>query len=165
MQASELQHVGSAVAAPGLWSTGSAAAVHALSCSTACGIVPDQGLNPCLLHGQVDSLPLSHQGSPQISDFKSERWTFLAIQWLRLHAPIARGWGLILGQGTKILQAAPHGQKKKLNTQVLTMTCSDLLPGQVGGACPAVGWKKFRTLGGSLAVKQKPLDCFLLCCC
>ena len=151
--------MGSAVAAPGLWSTGSAAAarglsscssraleqgsaaaVHALSCSTACGIVPDQGLNPCLLHGQVDSLPLSHQGSPQISDFKSERWTFLAIQWLRLHAPIARGWGLILGQGTKMLQAVPHGQKKKLNTQVLTMTCSDLLPGQVGGACPAVGW-------------------------
>ena len=61
---------------------------------------------------QVDSLPLSHQGSPQISDFKSERQTFLAIQWLRLQAHIARGWGLILGQGTKILQAAPHGQKK-----------------------------------------------------
>ena len=28
----------------------------------ACGIFPDQGLNLCLL--QVDSLPLSHQGSP-----------------------------------------------------------------------------------------------------
>ena len=28
-----------------------------LSCSTACGIFPDQGLNPCLLHWQVDSLP------------------------------------------------------------------------------------------------------------
>ena len=68
MQASELQHVGSVVAAPGLWSTGSAAAVHALSCSTACGIVPDQGLNPCLLHGQVDSLPLSPQESPKFLD-------------------------------------------------------------------------------------------------
>ena len=33
-----------------------------LSCSSACGIFPDQGLNPCLLHGQADSLPLSHQG-------------------------------------------------------------------------------------------------------
>ena len=28
------------------------------------GIFPTQGLNPCLLHWQVDSLPLSHQGSP-----------------------------------------------------------------------------------------------------
>ena len=34
------------------------------SCSEACGIFPDQGSNPCLLHEQVDSLPLSHQGSP-----------------------------------------------------------------------------------------------------
>ena len=28
------------------------------------GIFPGQGSNPCLLHWQVDSLPLSHQGSP-----------------------------------------------------------------------------------------------------
>ena len=34
--------------------------------SSACGIFPDQGWNPCLLHGQADSLPLSHQGSPLI---------------------------------------------------------------------------------------------------
>ena len=27
-------------------------------------ILPDQGLNLCLLHWQADSLPLSHQGSP-----------------------------------------------------------------------------------------------------
>ena len=27
------------------------------------GIFPTQGLNPCLLHWQADSLPLSHQGS------------------------------------------------------------------------------------------------------
>ena len=33
-------------------------------CSMACGIFPDQGLNPCLLHWQVDSLPLSLQESP-----------------------------------------------------------------------------------------------------
>ena len=30
-----------------------------LSCSMACGILPDQGLNPCLPHWQADSLPLS----------------------------------------------------------------------------------------------------------
>ena len=47
----QLQHVGSA-------------AVHRLSCSEARGIFPDQGLNPCLLHWQVTSSPVSHQGSP-----------------------------------------------------------------------------------------------------
>ena len=36
---------------------------HELTCSVACGAFPDQGSNPCLLHWQVDSLPLSHQGS------------------------------------------------------------------------------------------------------
>ena len=29
---------------------GSAVVAQGLSCSTACGILPDQGLNPCLLH-------------------------------------------------------------------------------------------------------------------
>ena len=33
------------------------------SCPVACGIFPDQGSNPCLLHWQADSLPLDHQGS------------------------------------------------------------------------------------------------------
>ena len=54
----------SLLVAPGLWSTGSIVVAHRLRGSMACGIVPDQGLNPRLLHWQVDSLPLSHQGSP-----------------------------------------------------------------------------------------------------
>ena len=37
---------------------------HGPSCSTACGIFPDQGSNPCPLHQQADSQPLRHQGSP-----------------------------------------------------------------------------------------------------
>jgi len=43
---------------------------HGPGCSVASGIIPDQGLNPCLLHWQVDSLPPSHQGSPLLQDFK-----------------------------------------------------------------------------------------------
>ena len=35
-----------------------------LSCSLACGIFLDQGLNLCLLHWEVGSYPLYHQGSP-----------------------------------------------------------------------------------------------------
>ena len=44
--------------------------MHGLSCSVACGVFPDQGWNPCLLHWQVDSLPLSHQGSPILTILK-----------------------------------------------------------------------------------------------
>ena len=38
---------------------------HGLSCSAARGIFPSQGSSWCLLHWQVDSLPLRHQRSPQ----------------------------------------------------------------------------------------------------
>ena len=44
--------------------TGSVVVAHGPSCSTACGILPDQGSNPCSLHWQADSQPLRHQGSP-----------------------------------------------------------------------------------------------------
>ena len=43
---------------------GSVIAAHGPSCSTACGIFPDHGTNPCPLHWQADSQPLRHQGSP-----------------------------------------------------------------------------------------------------
>ena len=41
----------------GFWakSAGSVVVAHALSCSMACGIFPDQGSNPCSLHWQADS--------------------------------------------------------------------------------------------------------------
>ena len=55
-----LWHRCSVVSAPGLQSTGSIVAVNGLSCSQACGIFLDQRPNPCLLHQQADSLPLSH---------------------------------------------------------------------------------------------------------
>ena len=44
--------------------TGSVVVAHRPSCSAACGILPDQGSNPCPLHWQADSQPLRHQGSP-----------------------------------------------------------------------------------------------------
>ena len=55
-----------------LLSTGSrVVVVPGLSCSKACGIFLDQGLNPCLLHRQVDSQPLDHRGSPSPACFES----------------------------------------------------------------------------------------------
>ena len=47
-----------------LQSAGSADVAHGFCSSAACGILPDQGLNPCTLHWEADSCPLYHQGSP-----------------------------------------------------------------------------------------------------
>ena len=44
--------------------TGSVIVAHGLSRSAQCGILPDQGSNPCPLHWQADSQPLRHQGRP-----------------------------------------------------------------------------------------------------
>ena len=48
---------------------GSVVVAHGPSCSVACGILPDQGSNPCPLHWQADSQPLCHQGSPRLFGF------------------------------------------------------------------------------------------------
>ena len=58
---------GSVVAVPRLYSTGSRVVVYRLGCHATCGIFLDRGSNPCLLHWQVDSSPLSHQGTPALS--------------------------------------------------------------------------------------------------
>ena len=44
----------------------SVAVTYGFSCPAACGIISDQGLNLCLVIWQVNSLPLDHQGSPNI---------------------------------------------------------------------------------------------------
>ena len=40
-----------------------------IRCSTACGILPNQVANSCLLHWQADYIPPSHQGSPGSPEF------------------------------------------------------------------------------------------------
>ena len=49
---------------------GSVVMAHRLICPVACGIFPNQASNLCLLHWQMDSLPLRHQGSPYKRIFK-----------------------------------------------------------------------------------------------
>ena len=72
----------SVAVAPRLWSTGSIVVAHGLSYSTACGIFLDQSLNPCLLHWQVDSLPLSPKGNPVLGIFS---FVYLAIFSSEMH--------------------------------------------------------------------------------
>ena len=49
---------------------------HKLSCSAACGILPGQGSNPCLLHGQVDFIHWATREvlSPPYSANAGVRW-------------------------------------------------------------------------------------------
>ena len=54
------------VAVPELQGTGSVVVLHGFSCSAACGVFLDEGSNPRFLHWQVDSVPLSHRGSPGV---------------------------------------------------------------------------------------------------
>ena len=64
---------------------GSAIVAHGPSRSTACGIFPDQGSNPCPLHWQADSQPLHHQGSPH-SFFRCS-YQPSPMMWLCSHSP------------------------------------------------------------------------------
>ena len=61
----QLWHVGLVVTAPRLRNTGSiVVAYRLLHCSTACGIFPGQGSNPCLLNWQADFFTTERPGSP-----------------------------------------------------------------------------------------------------
>ena len=59
---------------------GSVIVAHGPSCSAACGILLDQGSNPCPLHWQADSQPLRHQGSPQGWILNNIYWMFTIYQ-------------------------------------------------------------------------------------
>ena len=56
---------------------GSVVVAHGPSCSTVCGVFPDQGSNPCPLHWQADSQPLRHQGSPKELTFEKNSFNSL----------------------------------------------------------------------------------------
>ena len=76
----------SLVAEQGSRRTGSVVVAHGPSCSVACGILPDQGSNPCALHRQADSQPLRHQGSPskrQVILFLTASQNFYTMQKIK----------------------------------------------------------------------------------
>ena len=52
----------------------SSCGTHRLSCSAVCGVFLDQEPNTCPLHRQVDSSPLSHQGSPVCKEKEIFMW-------------------------------------------------------------------------------------------
>ena len=82
---------------------GSVVVAHGPSCSAACGILPDEGPNPCPLHWQADSQPLRHQGSPNIcylfDDSHSDRCTVIFHCGFDLHL---QGHSCVVTQKQKI---------------------------------------------------------------
>ena len=67
----------------GFYSISLIVVAHRLSCSEACGIFPDPGLNLCLLHWQADTLPLSHQASPSSRNFYLFFFLLPTVFWKR----------------------------------------------------------------------------------
>ena len=90
---------------PRLQGTGSAAVAHGLDCPTACGIFPDQGLNPCLLdllYWQA-GVPLYHErhlGSPSflydqiLSCLDRPHFVCLFIRWWTLDLDGFHFWAI-----------------------------------------------------------------------
>ena len=74
-----------------------------MGCSSAAhGILPDQGSNPCLLHRQVDSLPLSHQGSSELHLRMGAKSISVSPGW-GLHLPPALAWSFRTGPPPRML--------------------------------------------------------------
>ena len=88
---------------------GSVVVAHRPSCSVACGILPDQGSNPCPLHWQADSQPLRHQGSPifecLLSLYRNKieiffhKFIYFIYFWLRWVFIAAHGLSLVAASG------------------------------------------------------------------
>ena len=98
------------VAVPGLESTASGVVMHGLRCSESCRIFPNQGSNPCLLHWQADSLPLSYLGIPS-----HYYWYQLKNSNHRLDSH-EFGWTPGVGDGQGGLACCNSWGRKKLDT-------------------------------------------------
>ena len=89
---------------------GSVVVAHGPSCSAACGILPDQGSNPCPLHWQADSQPLRHQRSPTAPPGKPQpsffsKWSHFEVQhesWVGVYARLTDSGYLVAEGGLEI---------------------------------------------------------------
>ena len=93
--------VASLVGSTGSRHAGSVIVAHGPSCSAACGILPDQGSNPCPLHWQADSQPLRHQGSPRTYFFNNT----ICISFFPLTVGWLGAWPIIVTQGLRLVEA------------------------------------------------------------
>ena len=105
---------------------GSVVVAHGLSCSAACGILPDQGSNPCPLHWQADSQPLRHQGSPSgVSFYEDTNPTLRTSFYLNyfISGPMSKysHTGAVGGVGLGLQHMYLEGNKNIKSVRVGTM--------------------------------------------
>lgn len=67
---------------------------------------------PSLLKGVQLSVSQTSTNQALMYNLKHNYWDFLALQWLGLHASIAKGMASIRDQGTEILHATQYSQKR-----------------------------------------------------
>ena len=107
-------------AVPRLWPTGLIFLAHRLSCSTACGVFPAPGIEPMSLHWQVNSSPVSHQGSPYLPFLK---WIFIGVE-LILQASFTTGGSVVNNppaiQEMQKTQVQSLGQEDPLEEETAT---------------------------------------------
>ena len=115
-------------------------AVHRLRCSEACGLILDQGLHPCLLHWQADSLPLSRQGSPMLFFYLSGKVLSCSMQDLLSVAACAifscGRWAL------KFPDPSWAPQIRSMESLSLDQPASPQGRGLMGGKVPGLGARK-----------------------
>ena len=99
---------------------GSAIVAHGPSCSAACGILPDQGSNPCRLHRQADSQPLRHLGSPILFFLKANFNLLRSHYFFRIHYNF--GWLNTTFQGERHSSQLPKSQQIFYRYRVKTNT-------------------------------------------
>ena len=108
--------------------------VHRLSCSEVCGIFLDQGLNPYLLHWQVDSFTIEPPGKQRCQRHRFDPWVG-KIPWRRKWQPTP-----------VFLPGESHGQRSLVGYSPWGHRESDMTE-QLSthtGWWVALGWKRWR---------------------
>ena len=139
-------------------------AVLKLRSSEAYGIILDQGLHPCLLHWQADSLPLSPQGSPMSFFICLGRFLVTAcrifFQWQHVRFLVVAGG---------ILSFLTHPGPPRLGAWSLTGPLdhpgNPQRSGLMGGKVPGLGLRNpvFKVAAGAVCAVAGPAPQYRIC--
>ena len=119
---------------------GSVVVAHGLSCSAACGILPDQGSNLCPLHWQADSQPLRHQGSLKVTFFTGLHLFLVSAmspELIHLGVWATSALRVSIPRGGPCVPAASSGEASGWSSGAL---CHGLLWAHDWGVNASVGW-------------------------
>ena len=101
----------------------------------ACGIFPDQGLNPCPLHWQEDSYPLHHRGGPY---FPSSDCKCLTIMSRRVATSCSSGLLILSMQLDSLMSYGRERWSNSLWTKLWHIPGEFLYP--YGGTVKVYDW-------------------------